>query len=153
MVKVARKHKRIVQTGSQQRSASAASSAWPASWFAPARIGKVQTVGLAFPASTSRGGRAGHRPPPELDYDFWLGPAPKNPYNVNHVHYNFRFFWDYAGGQMTNFGAHHLDIAQWGLGMDDSGPVDDRGQGPLQQGQLVRGDRSRARSPTSMPTA
>ena len=53
----------------------------------------------------------------------WLGPAPWRPYNENHVHYNFRFFWDYSGGQMTNFGAHHLDIAQWGLGMDDCGPV------------------------------
>ena len=62
-------------------------------------------------------------PPAELDYDFWLGPAPKRPYNAKRVHYNFRFFWDYSGGQMTNFGAHHLDIAQWALGMDDSGPV------------------------------
>src|SRR5262249_52965174 len=53
----------------------------------------------------------------------WLGPAPKRPYNKKRVHYLFRFFWDYSGGQMTNWGAHHLDIAQWGLGMDDSGPV------------------------------
>jgi predicted dehydrogenase len=57
----------------------------------------------------------------------WLGPAPQRPYNKNHVHYLFRFFWDYSGGQMTNFGAHHLDIAQWGLGMDASGPVEIEG--------------------------
>src|SRR5262249_12192919 len=62
-------------------------------------------------------------PPAELDYDFWLGPAPRRPYNVNRVHYNFRFFWDYSGGQLTNWGAHHLDIVQWALGMDASGPV------------------------------
>ena len=62
-------------------------------------------------------------PPPELDYQTWLGPAPDRPYNEKHVHYLFRFFWDYSGGQMTNFGAHHLDIAQWGLGRDESGPV------------------------------
>jgi predicted dehydrogenase len=67
-------------------------------------------------------------PPPELDYDFWLGPAPYRPYDPKHVHYNFRFFWDYSGGQMTNWGAHHLDIAQWGLGMDESGPVRIEGQ-------------------------
>ena len=65
-------------------------------------------------------------PPAELDYDFWLGPAPYRPYNPKQVHYNFRFFWPYSGGQMTNWGAHHLDIVQWALGRDDSGPVDDR---------------------------
>jgi predicted dehydrogenase len=56
-----------------------------------------------------------------LDYDFWLGPAPYRPYNKNRVHYNFRFFWDYSGGQMTNLGAHSLDIVQWYTGF--SGPV------------------------------
>jgi predicted dehydrogenase len=59
----------------------------------------------------------------ELDYDLWLGPAPQRAYNEKRVHYLFRFFWDYSGGQQTNFGAHHLDIAQWGLDMDNSGPV------------------------------
>src|SRR6185437_12688286 len=67
--------------------------------------------------------------PPALDYDRWLGPAPKKPYNAKHVHYNFRFFWDYSGGQMTNFGAHHLDIAHWALAADDSGPVSAEGAG------------------------
>jgi predicted dehydrogenase len=57
----------------------------------------------------------------------WLGPAPLRPYNEYHVHYFFRFFWDYSGGQMTNWGAHHLDIAQWGLGQDESGPVEIEG--------------------------
>src|SRR5262249_58938883 len=68
-------------------------------------------------------------PRAELDYDMWLGPVLLKPYNKLHVHYNFRFFWDYSGGQMTNFGAHDLDITQWGLGMDDSGPVSIEGTG------------------------
>jgi hypothetical protein len=61
---------------------------------------------------------------PNSNYDLWLGPAPWRAYNKNRVHYNFRFFWDYSGGQMTNWGAHHLDIAQWGLGMDNTGPLE-----------------------------
>jgi predicted dehydrogenase len=66
-------------------------------------------------------------PPAELDYDFWLGPAPRRPYNEKRVHYLFRFFWDYSGGQQTNWGAHHIDIAQWGHGTDGSGPVEVEG--------------------------
>jgi predicted dehydrogenase len=62
-------------------------------------------------------------PPAAIDYDLWLGPAPDRKYNANRVHYLFRFFWDYSGGQQTNFGAHDLDITQWGLGMDASGPT------------------------------
>jgi predicted dehydrogenase len=90
------------------------------------RIGKVHTIrvgisGVNFGKKRPIEDRS--EPPPELDYDFWLGPAPKRPYHPRHVHYNFRFFWDYSGGQMTNWGAHHLDVAQWGLGMDDSGPI------------------------------
>ena len=54
-------------------------------------------------------------PPPDLDYDLWLGPAPKRPYNPNRSLYHFRWFWDYSGGQMTNLGQHSLDIVHWFL--------------------------------------
>jgi predicted dehydrogenase len=60
-------------------------------------------------------------PPPELDWDLWLGPAPLRRYNPNRCIYHFRWFWDYSGGQMTNLGAHSLDIAQWYL--DANGPT------------------------------
>src|SRR5437660_3328066 len=88
------------------------------------KIGKLQEVLVGIPAVNFKGPAVPDSDPPaELDYDRWLGPAPKKPYNEKHVHYNFRFFWDYSGGQMTNFGAHHLDIAQWALNMDNSGPI------------------------------
>ena len=68
---------------------------------------------------------------PGLDWDFWLGPAPQRPYNSVlsprgvHTHFpNWRSYREYSGGGMTDWGAHHFDIAQWGLGMDDSGPVE-----------------------------
>ena len=60
---------------------------------------------------------------PEFDYDMWLGPAPKRPFDPFRCIYNFRWFWDYSGGQMTNWGAHHLDIARWIVAMDAPGEV------------------------------
>ena len=56
-------------------------------------------------------------PPPELDYDMFLGPAPKRPYNPNRSIYHFRWFWDYSGGQATNLGQHSLDLVHWMLGV------------------------------------
>ena len=123
IVEAARKHQRIVQTGSQQRSDARFRLA--CELVRNGRIGKVQTIKVGLPGVNFSGPAvADSAPPAELDYDLWLGPAPKRPYNAKRVHYLFRFFWDYSGGQMTNFGAHHLDIAQWGLGMDESGPVE-----------------------------
>jgi predicted dehydrogenase len=57
-------------------------------------------------------------PPAGLDWDMWLGPAAKRPYNPNRCLYKFRWFWDYSGGQLTNFGTHYLDVIQWALGQD-----------------------------------
>jgi predicted dehydrogenase len=122
MVDAARKNRRIVQTGSQQRSDDRFRLA--CELVRSGKLGTLQKVLVGIPGVNFKGPAVPNSDPPaQLDYDFWLGPAPKKPYNEKHVHYNFRFFWDYSGGQMTNFGAHHLDIAQWGLGMDNSGPI------------------------------
>lgn len=61
--------------------------------------------------------------PPELDYDFWLGPAPKKPYNVHRTHGTFRGYWDYDGGGLGDMGQHYLDPVQYILGKDDTGPI------------------------------
>lgn len=126
LAKAVRRYKRVLQTGSQQRSEVKFRTG--CEYVRNGRLGKIHTIKVGLPGVNwdKRGGPAvpDSAPPPELNYDMWLGPAPARPYNKNRVHYLFRFFWDYSGGQMTNWGAHHLDIAQWGLGMDDSGPVE-----------------------------
>lgn len=122
MVAAARKHERVVQTGSQQRSDDRFRQACEV--VRNGGLGKIKTVLVGLPTVNFDGPAVPDTtPPPELDYDLWLGPARERPYNPKRVHYLFRFFWDYSGGQMTNFGAHHLDIAQWALGRDASGPV------------------------------
>ncbi|MDX2037713.1 MAG: Gfo/Idh/MocA family oxidoreductase [Isosphaeraceae bacterium] len=122
MIAAARKHERIVQTGSQQRSDDRFRLA--AELVRSGVLGKIKTVKIGLPGVNFSGPAVPDGTPPAvLDYETWLGPAPKKPYNEKHVHYNFRFFWDYSGGQQTNFGAHHYDIAQWALGRDASGPV------------------------------
>lgn len=128
MVTAARENQRIVQTGSQQRSSENFRTA--CELVRSGRIGELQKVLVGIPGPNHPGKPVpDSEPPPELDYDTWLGPAPARPYNANRVHYNFRFFRDYSGGQMTNWGAHHIDIAQWGLGADETGPVEVSGEG------------------------
>ena len=61
------------------------------------------------------------KPPEGVDYDMWLGPAPNRPFNANRFHFNFRWYWDYAGGLMTDWGAHMIDIANWGMGIKAPG--------------------------------
>ena len=127
MVDAARENKRIVQTGSQQRSSKEFHTA--CTLVRNGAIGKIQKVlvGINTPNHPGSIGKATD-PPSNLNYDMWIGPAKMVPYHEKRVHYNFRFWWDYSGGQMTNWGAHHLDITQWGLGRDDSGPVKSEGQ-------------------------
>ena len=70
--------------------------------------------------------------PEVLDYDMWLGPAPHKPYNAAHVHYNFRNYWDYDGGGMTDWGQHYFDPVQYALGKDEELPVEVEAAGPPQ---------------------
>jgi predicted dehydrogenase len=122
LVRAARRHRACVQTGSQQRSDARFRQA--AELVRNGRLGRIETVRVGLPAVNFDGPAVrDSASPAHLDYDFWLGPAPQRLYNKKRVHYLFRFFWDYSGGQLTNFGAHHLDIVQWALGMDNSGPV------------------------------
>jgi predicted dehydrogenase len=116
--KVADRTKRIVQVGTQQRSGS---------HFAKARelirsgeLGKITSVRMSAIRNVSPGfgSPPDGEPPAGLDYDTWLGPAPKRPHNPHRGLYHFRWFWDYSGGQVTNLGAHHLDIVDWFLGLD-----------------------------------
>ncbi len=126
MVAAARRYQRIVQTGSQQRSDARFRLA--CEFVRAGRVGKLQEILVGIPEPNHPGEPIPDSDPPgELDYDRWLGPAPLRPYNRQRVHYNFRFFWDYSGGQMTNFGAHQIDIAHWGMGVDDHGPSEVEG--------------------------
>jgi predicted dehydrogenase len=118
------KHDVILQTGSQQRSDDRFRLA--CELVRNGRLGKLKYVNVGIPPNNKFVDATwSPEPVPEgFDYDFWLGPAPWAEYHHQRCHYEFRFLLDYSGGQVSNFGAHNLDIAQWGLGMDDSGPVE-----------------------------
>jgi predicted dehydrogenase len=129
MAQAAQRYGRVLQNGSQQRSDS--NFRRGCELVRNGRIGKVHTVQVGIAGNNSGPNENfPEMPIPEgFDYNLWLGPAPWAPYTQNRCHYKFRFIRDYSGGQTTNWGAHHLDIAQWGLGMDDSGPVEINGVG------------------------
>ena len=129
MVNAVRKNKRIFQTGSMQRSSKEFLTA--CELVRNGVIGKVQRVEV----SVGGPGRPCDLPTeadePGLDWDMWLGPAPQRGYHSElsprgvHNHFpNWRNYREYGGGMVTDWGAHHFDIAQWGLGMDESGPTE-----------------------------
>ena len=121
--KVVQRYGTIFQMGTQQRSSRAFRFA--CELVRNGYIGDVKEVlvGVGGPVSV-RDCRLPSQPVPDwLDYDLWLGPAPWRPYNADYVN-GWMGFRDFSGGEMTNWGAHHFDIAQWGLGMDDSGPIE-----------------------------
>ena len=127
---------RILQTGSQQRSSPQFRTA--CELVRNGFLGDMKWIEVEIPEN-NKFCEPTWEPmpvPPEFDYDFWLGPAPAAAYHEQRCHYQFRFILDYSGGQVTNFGAHHLDIVQWALGMDDSGPVEVWGDGEFPKSGL-----------------
>jgi predicted dehydrogenase len=119
MVETAQRTRRVVQVGTNRRS-------WPSyqqavDFVRSGALGHV-TVARCFHLRNEWPNGLGlapdESPPSEWEWDQWLGPAPKVPYNRNRTYYNFRWFYDYSGGQLTNFGVHYLDIIRWCLGKD-----------------------------------
>jgi predicted dehydrogenase len=115
MVSVALRYNRVVQVGSQQRSGKHYASALKL--LESGHLGKIHTVrmGSFRNVMPGFGSPPDSSPPPGLDYDLWLGPAPQRPYNKNRALYHFRWFWDYSGGQVTNLGAHEIDVVHWAM--------------------------------------
>jgi predicted dehydrogenase len=119
MVEAARKNNRITQVGLHRRSSEFVREA--CELIRQGAIGHV-SVARAFHIQNEAPKGIGNPPnsdPPEgFDWEAWLGPAPKVPYNKNRGFYRFRWFFDYSGGQLTNFGVHYLDVIHWALGHD-----------------------------------
>ena len=119
----------IFQTGSQQRASS--NFRYACELVQNGRIGRIKQVMVGVGGPPRPCNLPGEEMEPGLDWDRWLGPAPMREYSSvlspRGVHNHFpswRAFCEYGGGGMTDWGAHHFDIAQWGLGMDKSGPVE-----------------------------
>jgi len=117
MIDVARRTHRVVQVGTQQRSAKHYQRA--RELIKDGHLGRIVSVRAEAVRNVFPGfGRPPDQgPPAELNWDMWLGPAPKRPYNPNRAIYHFRWFWDYSGGQTTNWGAHSFDIIDWAVGL------------------------------------
>jgi predicted dehydrogenase len=114
MVAAAKKHGRVVQLGTQARSAPELANCM--TWLREGNLGKVR---FAKAWESSKQGSIGHvadsEPPKGFDYDTWLGPAPLRPFNARRFHGNWRWFFDYGTGDLGNDGVHRLDMARWAL--------------------------------------
>ncbi len=126
MVAAARKYQRVVQMGTQARSGEHIANAME--YIRSGRLGRAL---FAKAWESARQGSIGHpadsSPPAGVDYDLWLGPAPKRPFNVRRFHSHWRWFFDYGSGDLGNDGVHRLDLARWAL----ETAVEARGEEPL----------------------
>lgn len=133
---------RVFQVGTQQRSEGPFAKA--VALVREGRIGAVQRVSVMIGGGEQGGPFMKADPPSHLDWNFWLGQTPKVDYIPERSHYQFRWWYEYSGGKMTDWGAHHVDIAHWVLGAEDTGPVSIEGTAehpiPLKDGHPTRDD-------------
>jgi len=118
---VVKKTKRVFQVGTQQRSGRQFLTAVAA--VQKGLIGKVKRVICSIGGGPKGGPFPVESPPENLDWERWLGQTPLVKYRAKRCHYQFRWWYEYSGGKMTDWGAHHVDIAQWGIGKTATGPV------------------------------
>jgi len=140
IVKAVQKNNRIWQTGSWQRSVENFHKA--AEIVRNGLIGKVTQVEVGLPGGHVDFKKTSDKmqpsePPPELDYDFWTGPSKMLPYIEGRVHMNWRWHYNYGGGQLLDWIGHHGDIAHWGLDFDNAGPLEIEGQGEFPPADAV----------------
>jgi len=110
----ARKYKRVAQVGVQNRSAEHYQTA--IEYVKSGKLGKICEINAwECQVRDSIGTPPDSDPPATVDYDVWLGSAPKRPFNSNRFHYTWRFFWDYGNSELGNQGVHMLDVAMWGI--------------------------------------
>jgi len=117
----AARYKRVFQTGSQQRSDGRFRMA--CELVRNGRLGKIKKVTTHLPTGPTGGPFSVEPVPAGFDWNMWMGPTQTVDYCKERTHGTFRWWLDYSGGMLTDWGAHHNDIAQWGLGMDGSGPL------------------------------
>jgi predicted dehydrogenase len=121
MVEAARQYGRVVQMGTQYR--SMARTRETCEWVRNGRLGRVHTVRLSHPANPVYPAEPGRQPPPNLDWDLWLGPAPWAAYHPQRCHFSYRYFMDYGGGAIADNGVHMFSVVSWAMGADPTGPV------------------------------
>ncbi|HYV34504.1 MAG TPA: Gfo/Idh/MocA family oxidoreductase [Gemmataceae bacterium] len=135
LVRVARETNRRLQVGSQQRTEFAGRFRLACDLVRNGRIGRITRIDCRIGDNPVGGPFQVSAVPAGLDWDFWLGPTPRVDYVRQKCHYDFRWWYDYSGGKMTDWGAHHLDTAQCALNMDASGPVEVEGSGDAPDGR------------------
>ncbi len=128
LVKAVRKQKVVLQTGTQQRSNKLFRLA--CELVRNGRIGKLTQVSVFVPAGLREGPFKPTPVPSGFNWDLWLGQAPQVEYLKERCHSTFRWWWDYSGGPVTDWGAHHNDIARWAIGLD--GPIEIQAKAPIE---------------------
>jgi ASC-1-like (ASCH) protein len=129
VVNAVRRYRRVFQTGSHERSRD--NARYACELVRNGRIGKLHTIRVNMPVDNH--GPIDNQPvmpiPPGFDYNLWLGPAAYEPYTEKRCHFYFRYILDYSGGEMTDRGAHIIDLGQLGNGTDHTGPISVEGNG------------------------
>jgi predicted dehydrogenase len=120
---VVKKTGAVFQVGTNQRSEWHLNFIKAIAMIREGRIGTIRRIQVNIHQGPSGGPFKKSAPPASLDWDMWLGPAPKVDYIKQRCHSTFRWWYEYSGGMLTDWGAHHVDIAHWGLGMNDTGPT------------------------------
>jgi len=123
LCRVTKETGRVLQVGTQQRSEDNNMFLKAVAMVQGGRIGKVKRVTCAIGGGPKGGPFTKTKPPANFNWNVWLGQTPVVEFIKERGHGNFRWWYEYSGGKLTDWGAHHVDIAQWAIGMDQSGPT------------------------------